>query len=79
MSKNEPIYSLEFFIIAAVKIPLGSPDMTVTHQLLNGSEISSLIQESGGESMPQGMRMYSLFDQGLFLNLPDQTIHRFRS
>jgi hypothetical protein len=49
--KLEPFDSVYLPVIRAVEISLGGPDMGMTQQILDGLEIGSFIQKSGGKGV----------------------------
>ncbi len=59
--KLEAPYCLHLPVIRAMKIRLGGPDMGMTHQSLNSSEVISVVQEGSGEGVPHYVGMRTLF------------------
>ena len=58
----EPSDRLYLPVIRAVEIELGSPDMGMTHQILDGLEVDSFIQKSGGKGVTHDVGVDSFPD-----------------
>jgi hypothetical protein len=64
--KLEAPYCLHLPVIRAMKIRLGGPDIGMTHQSLNSSEVISVVQEGSGEGVPHYVEMNPLLDEAIF-------------
>ena len=75
-SKLQPIDCFNFLVISAVEISLRRPNMTMTHQPLNGFEIYPCIQQGSPKSMPHCVRSHSLPNEGFATGSLDQAANR---
>ena len=62
-----------------MEIRFRGPNVGMSHQGLNRSEVIPIIQKGSGEGMPDHMRMNPLFDQRLCCDGFDEAINGLRS
>jgi len=68
---------LHLAVVRAVKVPLGSPDMGMTHERLDRLQIIPIVQEGRCKRMPHHVGMNPLLDQGLFYHGSDEAVNSF--